>query len=109
MTTTATKERKGTRIKLQPLGDRVLVERKAAEEKTAGGIVLPDKAQKKSKLGKVLEVGSGKLDEQGKRIPLSVRRGDQVLFSSYSGEEVDIDNKEYLLIREDDILAVITE
>lgn len=106
---TATKGKKGTAVKLQPLGDRVLVEREKSEEKTAGGIVLPDKAKEKSKRGKVLSVGNGKLNKDGKRIPPTVKPGDQVLFSGYSGEEIKFDGREVLLVREDDILAVIRD
>jgi len=104
---TATKRKKQRAVKLQPLGDRVLVEREEAEKRTAGGIVLPDKAQDKSKRGKVLSVGNGKLNKDGKRSPLTVKPGDRALFSGYSGEEIKIDGREVLLIREDDILAVI--
>ena len=105
--TTATREKKATRVKLQPLSDRVLLEREESEKQTIGGIVLPDQAKKKSKRGKVLGIGNGKLDKEGKRIPLSVKPGDRVLFSGYSGEEIEVNGKEVLLIREDDILAVI--
>jgi len=104
---TVTKRRRASTVKLQPLGDRVLVEREEAEHQTSGGIVLPDKAQKKSKQGTVLAVGNGKLDKEGKRIPLTVKSGQRVLFAGYSGEEIEVDGKEVLLIREDDILAVL--
>jgi len=104
---TATRKKKRTNLKLQPLGDRLLVEREESEEKTAGGIVLPDKAKEKSKRGRVLSVGNGKLNKDGKRIPPTVKPGDRVLFSGYSGEEIEFDGREVLLIREDDILAVI--
>jgi chaperonin GroES len=104
---TATRSKKRKAVKLQPLGDRVLVEREEAEKRTAGGIVLPDKARDKSKRGKVLSVGNGKLNKDGKRFPLTVKPGDRVLFSGYSGEEIKTDGREVLLIREDDILAVI--
>ena len=106
---TATKSKNKKAVKLQPLGDRVLVEREEAEKRTAGGIVLPDKARDKSKRGKVLSVGNGKLNKDGKRSPLTVKPGDQVLFSGYSGEEIKTDGREVLLIREDDILAVIRD
>ena len=105
--TTTTRRKKGIRVRLQPLGDRVLIQREESEQQSAGGIVLPDQAQKKSKRGKVLGVGNGKLDKEGKRIPLAVKSGDRVLFSGYSGEEIEVNGKEVLLIREDDILAVI--
>jgi len=106
---TATKSKKKRAVKLQPLGDRVLVEREESVGKTAGGIVLPDKARDKSKRGKVLSVGNGKLNKDGKRIPPTVKPGDLVLFSGYSGEEIKFDGREVLLIREDDILAVIDD
>jgi chaperonin GroES len=103
----ATKKGKKAALKLQPLGERVLVERDESEETTAGGIVLPDKARDKAKRGRVLSVGSGKLNKDGKRIPPTVKAGDRVLFGGYSGEEIKIDGQEMLLVREEDILAVI--
>lgn len=106
---TATKHKRANAVKLRPLGDRVLVEREEAEHQTSGGIVLPDKAQKKSKCGKVLAVGNGKLDKEGKRIPLTVKPGERVLFAGYSGEEIEVDGRDVLLIREDDILAVLLD
>ena len=96
-----------TRIKLRPLADRVVVERDEGEERTRGGILLPDSAKEKLNRGKVISVGDGKLDDDGKRIPLQVEPGDHVLFSKYSGDEFKLDDEEYLLIRENDILAVI--
>ena len=104
--TTTKMERK---FKLHPLGDRVLVEREEAETKSRGGIVLPDKARDKSKRGKVIAVGNGKFNQEGKRIPLTLKPGDHVLFGGYSGEEIKFDSQEVLLIREDDILAVIDD
>jgi chaperonin GroES len=94
-------------IKLQPLGDRVVVEREASEEKTAGGIVLPDTAKDKPARGKVISVGDGKLLDNGQRSPLQVKVGERVIFSSYAGETFKMDDQELLLMREDDILAVI--
>jgi chaperonin GroES len=95
-------------MKLQPLGDRVVVEREEAQEKTAGGIVLPDTAKDKPQRGKVVAVGEGRVTKDGKRRPLQVKVGDRVLFTSYAGEEVPFDReKRTLLMREDDILAVI--
>lgn len=95
-------------MKLQPLGDRVVVEREQASEKTAGGIVLPDTAKDKPQKGKVLAVGDGRVSKDGKRRPLQVKVGDHVLFTSYAGDEFKIDgDKKVLLMREDDILAVI--
>lgn len=104
---TATKRKKSTRVKLQPLGDRILVEREMPEERTVGGIVLPDKARDKSKRGMVLSVGSGKLNKNGKRIPPTVKPNDLTLFSGSSGEDIKIEGREMLLIREEDILAVV--
>ncbi len=93
-------------MKLTPLGDRVLVKRCDAEEKTAGGIVLPDSAKEKPKQGEVIATGSGKLTEKGERVKLTVKKGDRVLFTSYAGNEVP-GCEELLLMREEDILAVV--
>lgn len=103
----ATKEKKKSALKLQPLGDRVVVEREESEQTTAGGIVLPDTAKNKPSRGKVVSVGDGKLLEDGKRHALQVKVGDRVLFSSYAGDEFKVGDQELLLMREDDILAVI--
>jgi len=92
---------------ITPLGDKVLVRRLEAEEKTAGGIVLPDTAKEKPKEGKVIAVGSGKLLDNGKRGSFQVKKGDRILFSSYAGTEVKIDGEEYLLMAEEDVLAVV--
>jgi chaperonin GroES len=95
-------------MKLQPLGDRVVVEREEAKATTAGGIVLPDTAKDKPQKGKVIAVGDGRVAKDGKRKPLQVKIGDQVLFTSYAGEEFKIEgDQKVLLMREDDILAVI--
>jgi chaperonin GroES len=94
-------------LKLQPLGERVVVEREASQEKTAGGIVLPDSAKDKPARGKVVCVGNGKLLDNGQRCPLQVKVGDRVIFSSYAGETFKLDDDELLLMREEDILAVI--
>lgn len=95
-------------MKYQPLGDRVVVERDEAKGTTAGGIVLPDTAKDKPQRGKVVAVGDGRVAKDGKRRPLQVKVGDQVLFTSYAGEEIKIDASQKLfLMREDDILAVI--
>lgn len=107
---TATKERKKpatTNIKLQPLGDRVVLEREEAETTTAGGIVLPDSAKNKPARGTIVSVGDGKICDDGKRRPLQVKAGDRVLFSSYAGDEFKVGDRELLLMREEDILAVI--
>jgi len=93
-------------MKVRPLGDRVLVKRVEAEEKTAGGIVLPDTAKEKPKEGEVVAVGEGKLLDSGKRSTPQVKAGDRVLFSSYAGSEVKVEGEDYLILREEDILAV---
>ena len=94
-------------MKVVPLNDKIVVKRLEAEEKTAGGIVLPDTAKEKPKQGKVLSTGDGKLLDSGKRASFQVKEGDRVLFTSYSGTEVNIDGDELLIMTEDDILAVV--
>ena len=94
-------------MKIRPLQDRVIVERLAEEEKTKGGIIIPDTAKEKPMEGKVIAVGKGRVAEDGKLIKLDVKAGDKVLFSKYAGTDVKIDCKEYLIMREDDILGVI--
>lgn len=94
-------------MKVVPLNDKIVVKRLEAEEKTAGGIVLPDSAKEKPKQGKVLSVGEGKLLDSGKRAAFQVREGDRVLFTSYAGTEVNIDGEEYLIMTEEDVLAVV--
>jgi chaperonin GroES len=94
-------------MNLKPLGDRVVVEREEAKDTTAGGIVLPDTAKDKPQKGKVLSVGDGRVTKDGKRRELQVKAGDVVLFTSYAGEEFKISDKKVLLMREDDILAVL--
>jgi chaperonin GroES len=97
-------------MNLKPLGDRVVVEREEAREKTAGGIVLPDTAKDKPQRGKVLAVGEGRVTKDGKRRELQVKAGDTVLFTSYAGDEFRMNgDKKVLLMREDDILAVIED
>ncbi|OQB45164.1 MAG: 10 kDa chaperonin [Firmicutes bacterium ADurb.Bin153] len=92
---------------LRPCGDRVLVKPNVEEEKTAGGIVLPDTAKERPQWGEVIAVGAGKWDEDGKhRIPMDVKVGDKVVFAKYGGTEVKVDGEEYLILRESDILAV---
>ena len=93
--------------KIQPLGDRVLVEPLEAEEKTAGGIVIPDTAKEKQQKGKVIAVGKGRVTEEGKITPLEVKVNDQVLFGRYSGTEVKIGASDYLIVKEDAILGII--
>jgi chaperonin GroES len=94
-------------MKVVPLNDKIVVKRLEAEEKTAGGILLPDTAKEKPKQGKVLSVGDGRLLDTGKRAPFQVKEGDRVLFTSYAGNEVSLDGEEYLIMSEDDILAVV--
>lgn len=106
-TATASKARKSTQLKLQPLGDRVVIEREEAEEVTAGGIVLPDSAKNKPARGKIVAVGEGRLLDNGNRNQIQVKVGERVLFSSYAGETFKVGDQELLLMREDDILAVI--
>jgi len=93
---------------LRPLADRVLVQRlEEEEEKTSGGIYIPDTAKEKPQRGKVFAVGAGRLTEEGKRLPMDVKEGDEVLFGKYAGSEVKIDGVEYLVIKEDEIYAII--
>jgi chaperonin GroES len=94
-------------MKIQPLADRVLVQRLEAENKTAGGIVLPDSAKEKPQKGKIISVGEGKILDDGKVQKMQVKKGDTVLFTSYAGTEIKIDGKEYLIMSESDIMAVI--
>jgi chaperonin GroES len=93
---------------IRPLGDRVLVERVEAEERTAGGILLPESAKEKPKEGKVIAIGEGKLLDDGKRSTFTVKVGDRILFTSYAGTEIKYVGDEYLIMREDDILGVIS-
>jgi len=94
-------------MKLRPLQDRILVKRVEEEEKTKGGIIIPDTAKEKPAEGKVTAVGNGKLDDNGKRVPLEIKKGDRILFGKYSGTEVNVEGDEYLIMREDDVLGVI--
>ena len=93
--------------KIKPLGDRVLVKRLEAEEKTTGGIVLPDAAKQKPKQGKVVAVGEGKQMDSGEKVACQVNKGDVVLFGSFAGTEVTVEGEEYLLMSEDEILAIV--
>lgn len=95
------------KLSLKPLADRVVVKKLDAEEKTAGGIVLPETAKEKPQQGEILAAGPGKLDDKGTRQPLEVKVGDKVLFAKYSGTEVKIDGVEYLILAERDILAIV--
>jgi chaperonin GroES len=94
-------------MKIVPLNDKILVERLEADDKTAGGIILPDTAKEKPRQGKILAVGEGKALDSGKRAPFQVKEGDRVLFTSYGGNEITHDGKEYLIMTEDDILAIV--
>jgi len=94
-------------MKVVPLNDKLVVKRLEAEERTAGGIVLPDAAKEKPKQGKVLSIGDGKMLENGKRAAFQVKEGDRVLFTSYAGNEVTVDGQELLIMSEDDILAIV--
>jgi chaperonin GroES len=95
------------KLNLRPLNDKLVVQRVEAEEKTKGGIVLPDTAKEKPKEGVVMCVGSGKLLENGERAPLQVKEKDRVIFSSYAGTEIKVDGVEYLIMNEDDVLAIV--
>jgi len=95
------------KMKIRPLHDRVIVKRMEGEEKTKGGIIIPDTAKEKPVEGKVIAVGSGKDLENGKKVPLQVKEGDRILFGKYSGTEVKIDGGEHLIMREDDIIAIV--
>lgn len=106
---TATKKKSSNKIRLQPIGDRVVVKREASEDRTAGGIVLPDTAKDKPARGTIVSVGDGKLLEDGTRSTLQVKVGDRVIFSSYAGEAFKIDDQELLLMREDDVLAILED
>ena len=94
-------------MQIVPLNEKIVVKRLEAEDKTAGGIVLPDSAKEKPRQGKVLSLGEGKRLDSGKRAPFQVKEGDRVLFTSYAGSEVTIDGVEHLIMTEDDILAVL--
>ncbi len=94
-------------MEIKPLGDRVLIKPVETEEEVKGGIIIPDTAKEKPQEGEVIAVGPGKLDESGKRMPMSVKVGDRVLYSKYGGTEVKIDDDDYLIMSESDIMAII--
>jgi chaperonin GroES len=94
-------------MKIRPLHDRILVKREEEKEVKKGGIIIPDTAKEKPQEGKVIAVGGGKVNEDGKKIPLDVKAGDKILFGKYSGSEVTLDDEEYLILREEDVLAII--
>jgi len=96
-------------MRLKPLGDRVIVRRSASEEKTAGGILLPDTAKQKPQRGRVLAVGPGKLTDKGERATLAVEKGDEVIYGRYSGSDIEVDGKEIKILREGDILAKVVK
>jgi chaperonin GroES len=104
---TATKKKSASGVKLQPLGDRLVVQREESEERTLGGIYLPDSAQNKPTRGVVISVGDGKLLANGSRSAMQVKAGDKVLFTTYAGETIEIGDEEYLLMSESELLAVI--
>ncbi len=104
----ATATASASSLKLKPIGDRVIVQRLGSAEKSRGGLYLPDSAQEKPQEGKVIAVGSGRLLKNGKVVPLAVKAGDKIIFGKYSGNEIKVDDKEYVFLNEDDILAIVT-
>jgi chaperonin GroES len=96
-------------MKIRPLHDRIVIQRVAEEQKTAGGLFIPDSAKEKPARGVVVAVGEGKRDDQGKRIKLDVSEGDEILFGKYAGTELKLDGEEHIVLREDEVLAVITK
>ncbi|MBK5101815.1 MAG: co-chaperone GroES [Desulfobacteraceae bacterium] len=94
-------------MKVRPLHDRVIVKRVEEEEKTKGGIIIPDTAKEKPIEGKIIAVGKGKVLDNGKQVPLEVKKGDRVLFAKYGGTDIKIDGEEHLIMREDDIIAIV--
>lgn len=106
-TQSKTKSTKKSSTKLQPIGDRIVVKREESQETTAGGIFLPESAKDKPSRGTIISVGDGRILRDGTRCPLEVKPGDQVLFTTYGPDEIKLGSEEYLLMREDDVLAVI--
>ena len=96
-------------LSIKPLADRVVIEPALAEQKTASGIIIPDTAQEKPQRGEVIAVGAGKLNDKGERMPIDVKVGDEVYYGKFGGNEVKVDGEDYLLLRADDIYAIITE
>ena len=94
---------------IRPIHDRIVVQRQEEGEQTVGGIIIPDSAKEKPQQGKVIAAGNGKFKDDGKRVPLDVKPGDSILFGKYSGQEIKLDGDEYLIMREDDVLAVVGE
>ena len=107
MATTVKKKKAKSSIAIQPIGDRIVVERESSEDVTSGGIVLPDSAKDKPSRGIVVSVGNGRLLKDGTRSQMQLKKGDRILFSSYAPEELNLDGQEFLLMREEDVLAVI--
>jgi chaperonin GroES len=101
------KERRSVFMKIRPLHDRLIVKRLEEEEKTKGGIIIPDTAKEKPIEGKVIAVGEGRINKDGKKIPMEIKKGDRILFAKYGGTEVKIDGEEHLMMREEDVLAII--
>jgi len=101
--------KEGVSMQITPLGDRILVKPLEAEEKTKGGIILPDTAKEKPQEGRVVAVGKGKVLEEGKVQPLEVKTGDKILYGKYSGTEIKLEGEEHLIIKEEDVLAIITD
>ena len=95
--------------KFRPLYDRILITRVKSEEKTSGGIIIPDSAKEKPQEGEVVAVGNGKILEEGKRVALEVKTGDRILFGKYSGNDIKLDGEEFVIIREEDVLGIITK
>jgi chaperonin GroES len=106
---TATKAQGQSQLKLKPIGDKVIVQRLGSAEKTKTGLYLPDTAQEKPQEGRVVAVGSGRTLKDGKVVPLTVKPGDRIIFGKYSGSEIKLEDKEYVFLGEDDILAIVTE
>ena len=94
-------------MKLKPLDDRIIIKQSDAEEKSAGGILLPDSAQEKPQIGKVVATGPGKLLDDGKRSQMSVKKKDEVLYAKYSGSDVEVDGEQYVILRESDVLGIV--
>jgi chaperonin GroES len=102
-------EKGGILMKVRPLHDRLIVKRLGEEEKTKGGIIIPDTAKEKPVEGKVIAVGDGRIKEDGTKIPMEAKKGDRILFAKYAGTEVKIDGEEHLIMKEDDVLAIIEQ
>jgi chaperonin GroES len=94
-------------MKLRPLDDRIVIKQSEAEEKTAGGILLPDTAKEKPQIGKVVAIGPGKLLDDGKRGEMSVKKNDEVIYGKYAGNEIEIDREKYVIVRESDVLGIV--